>query len=101
MREAGVSDHWPIRLATVCCVNLFSRRSFIVLVLSVQLRSGRILDERLLAHPQRDLRREKPALYPRATWRLRLLTGNKEEDSANYAATELSLSAVHTNPCHP
>jgi hypothetical protein len=61
---------------------------FHVLVLSVQLRSGRILDERLLAHPQRDLQREKPALYPLATWRLRMLMGNKEEGLSKVPAAE-------------
>jgi len=38
-------------------------------------KSGGILDEGLPAHPQGDLRREKPALYPLATWRLQMLMG--------------------------
>ena len=35
MPKAGASDHSPIRLTIVCCENLFSRRSFIALVLSL------------------------------------------------------------------
>ena len=75
MPRAGASDHSPIRLATVCSVNLFSRRCFIALVLSVYVAIRRDLGQTSPRAPQSDLRREKPAVYPLATWRLEMLMG--------------------------
>jgi len=75
MLKAGASDHSPIRLAIVCCENLFSRRSFIALVLSVCVAIRREFAQASPHASHSDLRREKPVLYPRATWRLQMLMG--------------------------
>ena len=82
MVKAGASDHSLICLAIGCCVNLFSRRSFIALIPSVELIQAGSLGERLPAHPQPDCRAKSRPCIPLATWRLEMLMGKKRQGYA-------------------
>ena len=54
MLAAGASDHSPMRLAKAWSVNLFSRSSFMALILSLYVEIRRMMDRLLPARPHSD-----------------------------------------------